>query len=459
MAHNYRNTLAAWAFALAASLSFGADKRTIVNEDFEKGADCAAFSGGLFQKQFLKPVSGAEALSGGGSALAEARERENILVVKKLKPNAVYLFRLAYKIESFGKNGRTAFTVSVKSGGKTPPFSAPNLSFPVLGRKLAMKEGYRIPDDGKEYQLAITLNAGARVYFDDIRIDEIVPDARNGYLFCQPHDHRDIFADKEFPGMYYSPTAYSFLDPDSPILDMPREKFFPFIDKWGQYKYSEWPNKIKSDEQLKAMEKLEREHYLKNPKPAARDKYGALENSRGGFKPTGRFCLDKVDGKWILRAPNGNLFWAFALNSVGISNSATPIGGREHFFDDLSDEFGCIIRTTQYPILHYPPDAKLKVANLKLRTYMWKYGLKTYNEALAKSKEICDWRMSNWGVPAYGAWAAPNLLENPAHPYIVICNSPKQLCARNCHLNADPSVRKLFRMVPDVCDPRFRKYV
>ena len=42
---------------------------------------------------------------------------------------------------------------------------------------------------------------------------------------------------------------------------------------------------------------------------------------------------DFTEGKWMLRAPNGNLFWAFGLNSVGNAPSVTVVfigeGGRQ----------------------------------------------------------------------------------------------------------------------------------
>ena len=34
-------------------------------------------------------------------------------------------------------------------------------------------------------------------------------------------------------------------------MKLPPEEFFPFIDKYGQFKYAEWPGKVHSDEDMK----------------------------------------------------------------------------------------------------------------------------------------------------------------------------------------------------------------
>lgn len=453
------------AFAIASAVSFssGANVTDFVKENFEKGEQSPAFSNKFFTKKNVKLVSGNKAIKGNYSIFVDAKdERKNIVLIPKVNAGDVYLFEVAYKIEKLPPNSKVAFSFSTADrNGKAAPTTSYYQSTPITNKVLHIKEGIRLPlKIDKPYHFRMTVSKGAEVYFDNIRITRIVPDKTNSYLFCENHDKFDILFDKVFPGMYYSPTAYSFLSPDSPILDMPKEKFFPFIDKWGQYKYSDWPNKIKSDEDLKNAHAKEQEIYKNFGKIKNRDKYGALENSCGNFKPTGRFCLDKVDGKWTLRAPNGNLFWAFGLNSVGLSNSATIIDGREHFFDDLVDTEGVYMRRVTRPILHYPKDWRMNVFNLRFRTYMWKHGLKTIKQALDKSKEICDWRMKNWGVSAYGAWTGLHIHRKPTHPYILLTDTPKLSCsAHKVYIDSDKSLRKLFRMVPDVYDPRFRKFV
>ena len=43
------------------------------------------------------------------------------------------------------------------------------------------------------------------------------------------------------------------------------EEFFPFVDRYGQYKWSDWPGKIKSDSELKKSVAAEQKDLRKNP--------------------------------------------------------------------------------------------------------------------------------------------------------------------------------------------------
>lgn len=453
-------SVAAAGFGLACS---AANLTEIVNAGFEGGDRDAILAAGFAESPNAVIVKGADAIDGRYSVRFDAPDDGRHFLVMKfpVKNGAVYMYDIDYKVKKIGKFA--PFSVRLGDArGANPAFVNVGLAVRIPNVKLKMKEGFRVPSDGKQYYFRINVPYGSSVVMDNVKIYELIPDSTNSYLFSENRDKFDLSADKTFPGMYYTPTAFSFLDPHSPILDMPREKFFPFIDKWGQYKYSDWPNKIKSDEDLKNAHADEVARYEKFGKIPNRDEYGALENSRGDFVPTGRFCIDKVDGKWYFRAPNGNLFWAFGLNSVG-NFGATIIDGREHFFDDIDPENNPmkgyrLIRKVSRPILHYPPDARPRVFSFATRTYAWKYGLTSWAETAAKIKGISDWRMKNWGVSVYGCWTFPEILKNPVHPFILNTDAPKLTCAsRKICLQPDPEQRKLFRMVPDVCDPRFRK--
>ena len=325
-------SVAAAGLGLACS---AANLTEIVNAGFESGERDAILAAGFAESPNAVIVKGADAIDGRYSVRFDAPDDGRHFLVMKfpVKNGAVYMYDIDYKVKKIGK--LAPFSVRLGDArGANPAFVNVGLAVRIPNVKLKMKEGFRVPSDGKQYYFRINVPYGSSVVMDNVKIYELIPDSTNSYLFSENRDKFDLSADKTFPGMYYTPTALSFLDPHSPILDMPREKFFPFIDKWGQYKYSDWPNKIKSDEDLKNAHADEVARYEKFGKIPNRDEYGALENSRGDFVPTGRFCIDKVDGKWYFRAPNGNLFWAFGLNSVG-NFGATIIDGREHFFDDI----------------------------------------------------------------------------------------------------------------------------
>ena len=57
-------------------------------------------------------------------------------------------------------------------------------------------------------------------------------------------------AKSEFVGIQALPNAKPFAKPDDPIFSIPREKFFPFIDEYGQFKHRDWTGKTHSDADL-----------------------------------------------------------------------------------------------------------------------------------------------------------------------------------------------------------------
>jgi len=69
------------------------------------------------------------------------------------------------------------------------------------------------------------------------------------------------------------------------------ENFFPFIDRFGQYKWSDWPGKIKSDAELKESVEAEQKDLKTNPEADNWDEFG-------GWKTGPRF---KATGLWIHR--------------------------------------------------------------------------------------------------------------------------------------------------------------
>lgn len=115
-----------------------------------------------------------------------------------------------------------------------------------------------------------------------------------------------------------------------------KEDFFPFIDKYGQYKHNEWPGKTHSDQDM--ARNLENEmkelNILKGP--ATFNKYGGWENGPK-LKATGNFYVEKVYGNWWLVDPEGNLFWSHGVNCAGFGSGNTQITGREKYFPVLEN--------------------------------------------------------------------------------------------------------------------------
>ncbi len=135
----------------------------------------------------------------------------------------------------------------------------------------------------------------------------------------------------EIVNCLYRPGMNGNKTPPAPAawMEMPTEKFLPFIDVYGQFKYREWPGKTHSDDDLRRAAAEEEMDLAAHPGPADRDRFGGWA---GGPKQTatGRFHARKVGGKWWLVDPDGNLFWSFGAVRVTPSSAMTPLNGVPH---------------------------------------------------------------------------------------------------------------------------------
>ncbi|MBR0056224.1 MAG: hypothetical protein IJP66_02745, partial [Kiritimatiellae bacterium] len=80
---------------------------------------------------------------------------------------------------------------------------------------------------------------------------------------------------------------------------IPAERFFPFIDRYGQFRHAEWPEKVHSDAELRADLAREEAEIAVSPRPAPWDRFGGWADGPR-LAATGHFRTEKVDGKWWL---------------------------------------------------------------------------------------------------------------------------------------------------------------
>ncbi len=111
-----------------------------------------------------------------------------------------------------------------------------------------------------------------------------------------------------------------------PWAKMSTEAFLPCFDKFGQFKWREWPGKTHSEEELKAAAVAEEADLAAHPGPADRDRFGGWTKGPKQ-QATGRFYPKKIDGKWWLVDPDGNLFWSWGAVRVTPSSALTPLNG------------------------------------------------------------------------------------------------------------------------------------
>ncbi len=124
------------------------------------------------------------------------------------------------------------------------------------------------------------------------------------------------------------------------------ENMVGFVDRWGQNNWVNFPEKITSDEQLKAQGRLDSS--TPNPSPANWDQYGG-DSRYGGYPTTGFFKTAKVDGKWWLVTPAGNLFYAKGQNWVTHRTWGSTIRNRTQLFSNIPAAEGRYAATFESP--------------------------------------------------------------------------------------------------------------
>lgn len=110
----------------------------------------------------------------------------------------------------------------------------------------------------------------------------------------------------------------------------------PFIDRYGQYIHADWPGKVHSDDELKELHAKEQAELASAPRPAGYDEYwGWLEGPQ--LQATGRFRVEKVDGKWWFVTPTGRLFLSLGMDCVTPGDS-TFVEGRKDWFEWIPED-------------------------------------------------------------------------------------------------------------------------
>ncbi|MBR8536162.1 hypothetical protein KDU71_11385 [Carboxylicivirga sediminis] len=186
--------------------------------------------------------------------------------------------------------------------------------------------------------------------------------------------------------------------------------FFPFINKYGQYKHGNWPGKITNDSQFEEAIKKEKEDLKQYPGSKEWNQFGGFANGPK-FEATGHFRTQKVSGRWWIIDPEGCLFWSTGVNSAGRLEIPTPTKGREHFFEGIPQ------KESGNKMLFARNEYKHGLANLYR-----KYGEHSEAKYVATSLK----RMKSWGLNTLGGWSAETIGEYPEEiklPYTVYINS------------------------------------
>ena len=378
----------------------------ILKENFDSGKIPQNFFGNLKLSADTRAKCG-KALAAEGSPKNWSYPRALRIRLDNIKPgDAVSAVFEAASTDGFVPGNQNFALILGIRDGKEVRFAETVFPRDKSARKI--KVSGCISEDCDVYYLDITGKGPFSINIDNIEIEK----------FAIPLKARWIFSKDAIAGLRFQPTDGYFLDFSQPFLYMSKEEFFPFVDRFGQFKHKSWKNKILSEADFKKRIEEEKSFNKSLGKIANRDEYGGLVSPKHRYEATGYFRTQKVGGSWFMVDPLGNLFWSFGIDCVGME-TWTGITGREHFFEDISDA-RYIIKNIAYGKFFYE-NRKFDGYNFSGSNIDKKYGVGTRNSY----GDIASKRMKIWGLNTYGAWSDERILRSGKTPYTVIANSHK----------------------------------
>lgn len=203
------------------------------------------------------------------------------------------------------------------------------------------------------------------------------------------------------------------------------DKFFPFIDIYGQNLHGDWPEKIRSDEDLSKARAKEDKELAAAKRSKEWNRYGGWKNGPK-LNAAGYFRTEKYQGKWYFVDPEGRLFFSHGIDVLRAHTDATRSTDHEKWFAfDVKDEV--------LPFNHW---------NLQK-----KYGQPRYEE---RYYATLTKRLEAWGINTIGAWGISDLMAQGRTPYTL------QLAENH---NTLPKIAGSKLKFFDVFDPAYAKAI
>lgn len=210
-----------------------------------------------------------------------------------------------------------------------------------------------------------------------------------------------ISAFKHYEGADYSISGLRFTAGEKAPLEewmtWDESRFFPFVDRYGQFKHKDWTGKVHSDSDLQAAREKEEEYLRTYPGADDRSRYGGWKNGPR-FEATGHFRVQKIDGKWWMIDPEGYLFWSHGVVRVTTSSGITPLDGRKEYFEDLPEKGSAMAHfyETYDELLkpYYTARGIKETYDYSSANAYRKYG-EDYRNAFA---ELAHRRLRSWGL-------------------------------------------------------------
>lgn len=455
------------AFVIASFAFFGCDEGCeIVNDNFENGKCSQNIKTSVSKVSSEK----SEVIDGKYSLVCDATKSKDSTVAFRVESDKFNVLEITFDYKvlkgcykndapsinfySEDENGKLVLC-SQRDRGRSKTFTTfPNAVVNVN----ATFHGYY----GKKCVVEVQMRGYAKLAFDNIKV--------SGYLADKKGDWSVKFA-KEFSSCRCNPFIDHYLRPTDKYLSMSKDEFFPFIDKYGQFKHRDFVGRVYSDEDLKKQIEEENNWYKANPRIANRDEFYGLIDPKHKYEATGRFRTQKIDGKWYLITPEGNLYLALGVCLYGLgerfdnptnsadefkigsnywSGNVTPFQWREHFFEDVSNR-RYVTKSTLFKRAYYfdknaPADSyDFYGSNLEK-----KYGVGVPNKLTLMRK-----RADSFGINLGGHLSDAKSLKAAKVPYTVTLESTSRFQVDVIELNGKYNLGGWWQKPSDWFDPNF----
>ena len=416
------------------------ESKVVLNERFETDIDYSS----IFKIEDnckISFVKGKDAISGEGSILLDTLNDKaewpimmRYPAIGSLEDGKIYKVTFKYKaVADSLTSGKTGYVyANAHDGDKS--FRVGTMTYDITkGAKDTVVFSFIIKKKWTNATLSFSTHKGGSVMIDNLKIESIdFPETSNW-----------ILEKKSFMGMRKSPIEAGYFDIKLGFYNMQKNEFYPFIDKYGQFKHRNWKGKIKKDSDFQKRIVAEAKFEQSLPK-IKRDKFGGYISDKYKFEATGRFYPKKVEGKWYLISPEGNLFWSQGVDCVG-AHQGTPISDREFYFEDVTGKK--YIGEQERGMFDYAGRV-FKTFTFTRRNMDIKYGA----DDMGTYRPIVERRFKTWGLNTCGAWSTVDLLEGITVPYTVYASSSMKMV-----LESKKKLVEYWRKFPDYFDPNFEK--
>lgn len=201
------------------------------------------------------------------------------------------------------------------------------------------------------------------------------------------------------------------------------KRFRPYIDRYGQCRYVQTPDKARTDADLRQSLQEERRILTQWGTPSGYDRFGGYLKAGWREQATGFYRVVRKGDYWWLVTPEGNpCFYVGVCSVPALLWEMTPVSEREDVFESLPPRDGKTAEVWRKDV--WGERANTDYVCLHAVNLMRRFG----EDWKKQSIELARQRLFTWGfsgagkwdrvenfpcAPVLGRWDVPNLVRHP----------------------------------------------